>query len=142
MRKNNCSQNSLEDQLYKIGWFFLIAGGIAVLVYMKLILPNVTVPPCVLYTVLGLYCPGCGGTRAVNALLHGHFLESLWYHPLVLYTVILFGIFMVSQTLERLKIGKIRGLKFKEWHLYVALLILVLNCIVKNVLMCAFHITL
>jgi hypothetical protein len=113
-----------------------------VLVYMNIILPNIDIPSCMIYTVLGLYCPGCGGTRAVSALLHGHFLQSLWYHPLVLYTVLIFGTFMISQTLERLKIGKVRGLRFREWHFYVALIILVINWIGKNVLLYAFHITL
>ncbi len=27
-------------------------------------------PPCLLYRTLGWYCPGCGGTRATQALLH------------------------------------------------------------------------
>lgn len=112
------------------------------LTYMKILLPNISMPPCIVYTITGLYCPGCGGTRAVNALLHGHFLQSLWYHPLVLYTVVIFGIFMISQTLERLKIGNIKGLKFREWHLYAALIIMVLNWIGKNVLLYAFHIAL
>lgn len=140
--KNNCPQNNLETQLYKIGWVLLIVGGTSVLVYMNVILPNIDIPSCMIYTILGLYCPGCGGTRAVNALLHGHFLQSLWYHPLVIYTILMFGTFMISQTLERLKVGKIHGLKFREWHFYVALIILVVNCIAKNVLLHAFHITL
>jgi len=28
-------------------------------------------PVCPLYAVTGLYCPGCGGLRAVHALVHG-----------------------------------------------------------------------
>ncbi len=31
---------------------------------------------------LHLYCFGCGGTRAVTALLHGNILKSLHYNPL------------------------------------------------------------
>ena len=34
-------------------------------------------PPCVFHKLTGLYCPGCGNTRALSALLHGHFGESL-----------------------------------------------------------------
>lgn len=142
MNPSNCSKNNIEVQLYKLGWFFLIGGGISVLVYMKLVLPNVEIPSCIVYTILGIYCPGCGGTRSVDALLHGHILQSLWYHPLVLYTLVVFGIFMISHTLERLHIGKIRGLKYRDWHLYVALVIMVLNWIGKNILLHAFHITL
>lgn len=28
--------------------------------------------PCLFQMMTGLYCPGCGGTRAVRALLSGH----------------------------------------------------------------------
>lgn len=28
-------------------------------------------PPCLFHKLTGLYCPGCGSTRAVHALLHG-----------------------------------------------------------------------
>lgn len=43
--------------------------------------------PCVFQSLTGLYCPGCGGTRAVRSLLKGDLLMSFKYHPLVLYTI-------------------------------------------------------
>ena len=48
-------------------------------------------PPCLMRTVLGLYCPGCGGTRAVILLLEGHPIRSFFYHPVVLYAAVLGG---------------------------------------------------
>lgn len=41
--------------------------------------------PCLFHEITGLYCPGCGGTRALKALLKGEFLLSFLYHPFVLY---------------------------------------------------------
>lgn len=41
--------------------------------------------PCLFQRLTNLYCPGCGGTRAVLALLRGDVLLSLKYHPLVVY---------------------------------------------------------
>ena len=43
--------------------------------------------PCVFRTLLGIYCPGCGGTHSVYALAHGHLLLSLRYNPIVLLAV-------------------------------------------------------
>jgi len=39
-------------------------------------------PQCPIYEFLHLQCPGCGATRAVAALLHGHFAEALHFNPL------------------------------------------------------------
>ena len=41
--------------------------------------------PCLFHAMTGFYCPGCGGTRAVAALLRGDLVSSFCYHPLVLY---------------------------------------------------------
>lgn len=136
-------QKSLEDWLYVISLIALVIGGVGTYVYLKLIaLPNAPVFPCVMWSIFGLYCPGCGGTRAVVALLQGNVLQSLWYHPLVLYTVVLFGGFILTQTLERLRVPGIKGWKFHAWQLYGAVVILFLNMIIKNILLLCFHITL
>lgn len=34
-------------------------------------------PECPIYRYLHMECPGCGTTRAIAALLHGHFTEAL-----------------------------------------------------------------
>jgi hypothetical protein len=44
-------------------------------------------PQCLLYQTTGLYCAGCGATRALHALLHGRILESL--HDNVLFIAFL-----------------------------------------------------
>jgi hypothetical protein len=49
-------------------------------------------PQCLLYNATGIYCAGCGATRAFHALLHGRVLEALHDNalfiaalPLILY---------------------------------------------------------
>lgn len=34
-------------------------------------------PTCTFHKLTGLYCPGCGMTRATHHLLHGHLLAAL-----------------------------------------------------------------
>ena len=34
-------------------------------------------PACPIHQLLGIECPGCGATRALAALLHGHLMQAL-----------------------------------------------------------------
>ena len=40
-------------------------------------------PKCMLYQITGLYCPGCGATRALSAMLHGDVKASLHNNALL-----------------------------------------------------------
>lgn len=40
-------------------------------------------PPCVILSVTGWQCPGCGGTRSLYSLFHGDLVSSLQMNPLV-----------------------------------------------------------
>ncbi len=134
-------KKELEDQLFEIGLVFLAAGsGLGALYYFFLRgwLPEI---PCFFLSVLGIYCPGCGGTRAVIALFQGRFLLSLWYHPLVLYFVIIAGGFMITQGLHRLGIKRIQGWKFHSWYLYAAVALIGCNFLIKNMLRLIWGIT-
>lgn len=51
-------------------------------------------PQCLLYNSTGIYCAGCGATRAMYALLHGRVIEALHDNalfvaalPLLLYVI-------------------------------------------------------
>lgn len=136
-------EKTLEDNLYVLGIFFLGISVVAGALIYYVLLPRFSFPDCVLNAYFGLYCPGCGGTRALVSLLHGHLLQSLWYHPLVPYSALIFGAFMLSQTLARLtRYRYFRGLSFHSWYLYVAIVIVVINWILKNILLLVWKISL
>ena len=46
-------------------------------------------PPCTLYSLYHVYCPACGNTRSVTALLQGDLLTSLRFN-IVPITLLLF----------------------------------------------------
>ena len=127
-------KRKLETELFYIGLIFLAAGAGIWAVYHFALGGMVPRMPCFFDKVLGIYCPGCGGTRALTALVHGRLLEALWYHPLIPYLAVVGGGFMLTQGLERLGIRQVRGWRYHAWYLYAAIGLIVLNFIVKNVL--------
>jgi len=44
-------------------------------------------PQCPIFRYLHVYCPGCGATRALAALLHLRIAEALHYNALVVFFV-------------------------------------------------------
>lgn len=133
-------KKELEDQLFEIGLVFLFIAALGFVLYELLLKSVIHVRPCLFSTFLGIYCPGCGGTRAVEALFHGHLLKSIWYHPLVPYTAVIYGGFMGTHALNRMKIRKVKGWKFHNWYLYAAVGIIAVNFVVKNILRIGFGI--
>lgn len=53
---------------------------------------------CTIRDQYHIYCPACGGTRALEALLQFHPLESLYYNPIVI-LLLAFIIFMAGLNL-------------------------------------------
>lgn len=125
-----------ENALYIIGW--ILIGFLILIVVLYRLCPAVLkqyLPPCMFLKLTGLYCPGCGGTRAVVALLRGKIFTSFLYHPFVPYTALIGGWFMLSQTIERVTGGRILiGMKYRDIYLWVALVLVTVNFLLKNIL--------
>lgn len=127
-------KGDLETELFHIG-LVVTAAGIAVgALYYFLLRDSLPGVPCIMSTVIGLYCPGCGGTRALDALVHGRILLAVWYHPLIPYAAVIMGGFMLTQGLHRLGLKRIRGWRFHNWYLYGAIVIVAVNFLIKNLL--------
>lgn len=63
-------------------WLLMIAGA----VYLFLFEPGRSgfFPVCVFRALTGLTCPGCGTTRALHEITHGHFKAAFMLNPLLL----------------------------------------------------------
>ena len=132
-------ERNLEDDLYVAGLIIFAVSVVFAMIFMEFIVPYLPDAPCFFQKYLGIYCPGCGGTRALIHFLQGRMIESAWYHPLVVYGAGMYSVFMISHTLRKLHIIK-KGMKFREGYLYGALVILVLNFLLKNILKFCFGI--
>lgn len=122
-----------EKVLYCMGWVCI--GILLLIVVISRIFPHTIehlIMPCVFKQVTGYYCPGCGGTRAVKFFLTGHWIKSFIYHPLVIYMGLGGSIYMVTHTLSYITKGRVKGMVFHLWYVYVMAIIIVVQFIIKN----------
>ena len=125
-----------EKSLYILGWMLLAAAvlllGITKGLHMQMKIFSL---PCVFRELTGYYCPGCGGTRACAALLQGKIVKSFLCHPVVLYTAVIYGWYMITHTIEYLTRGKLAaGMRYRALYLYLAAAIILIQWVVRNLL--------
>ncbi len=94
---------------------------------------------CLLHDWFHLYCPACGGTRAMKALLKGDLWASVRYNPLV--TVLLgFGLYVYVKARLRLKRGEERLVVIPKPFWTCFFVFLIVFFILRNLLLIAFGI--
>ena len=88
-------------------------------------------PSCPFYARFHLYCPACGNTRCIKALLSGNLLSALRYNA----SPVLFGIFLFLAYVEfaAYSFGRKLRLLPRKLSFYITLIILlVLYLIIRN----------
>ncbi len=141
--KNSRKPFSLREWLFSIPddrdifWFGIAAAIVLVIVWIvyRNFFDGVVFKECAFKRVTGLYCPGCGGTRSVKALLSGHFIRSFIYHPFIPYCIIMWILYEGSHILEMLHVPHIKGMKFRSAYAWWGIGILLVNWIVKNIIL-------
>lgn len=82
-------------------WILLIAGAL----YLFLFEPGKSgfFPGCPFRLLTGFTCPGCGTTRALHQILHGHFDTAFTLNPLLLLAIpfLLFALIRYSVIVMR-----------------------------------------
>jgi hypothetical protein len=88
--------------------------------------------PCTFHEVTGLYCPGCGATRAARFLIRGNIKESFIFNPIVLYVCIATFIFLIFVVKYRISGRVLNKDRVILPMLYIGIFILLLNWIIKD----------
>lgn len=131
-----------EDLFYKLGKIILLPGILGAVFLRRLGRTGLEwFPGCMFYRYTGLYCPGCGGTRAAYYLAGGELFKSFLCHPFVPYVAIVYTVFMTVCFYRRhIAKGVYRPMKI-ERYAYGAVAILLLQFVIKNILLLVFHIS-
>ncbi len=93
-------------------------------------------PGCLMKEHFHLYCPGCGGTRALDAFLHGNLITSAMYHPFFVYLLFFFLSYYIPSILMFSGILK----KRINYMIYIYILagllaVVIINSVVRNLLL-------
>ena len=92
---------------------------------------TLVVPPCMSWAVMRIYCPGCGGTRAVRYLFSGNLIESLRCHPAPFLGAVIFLLWWTELILK--KFGKEKKIIPRSgWFWYSVLGMFLVWCVIRN----------
>ena len=90
-------------------------------------------PTCPFYRYAHIYCPGCGATRAVSALLHGRVVRAIRYNFLVIALMPLLTAVAAAAYWSAITKNRVNWPKLPESAWVLLLATAVLFAIVRNV---------
>ncbi len=109
---------------------FVALAGAAILFFFDPT-KNGFYPICQFHLLTGLYCPGCGGTRATYQLLHGNFLAALHDNALYVISLTLVAV-RGGWYLKRRFYRQPTGLFIPPMAVWVFLVVAVVFVVVRN----------
>lgn len=134
-------EKNLDDYIYPTLIITSILLSLLVVCY-NYFFPHTPIASCFIYKNFGIYCPGCGCTRAFLSLLNFDIISSFCYNPTVLYAIIILLIYIISQTIDRIFKHKKFIMPYSNIYLYIGIAILFLNCLFRNFLLIIYNIKL
>ncbi|MEN8693627.1 MAG: DUF2752 domain-containing protein [Akkermansiaceae bacterium] len=119
------------------GWprFTLVVPLILLgLVVFRFILPFLkgALPECLFFRASGLYCPGCGGTRSAEALVHFQLGEAIRQHAWFV-GVVFIGLPVLFWMALKERNPELRGPRYRDGWLWFCLISLLVYAVLRNV---------
>jgi hypothetical protein len=76
-----CISNKTFRGLFRIAAPVITVMGLAYVYYCGAVVH--AMPPCLIHSVTGIWCPGCGSGRALYSLMHGNLLAAMDYNAVL-----------------------------------------------------------
>lgn len=96
---------------------------------LKAWLDTLDILKCHLFEEVGLYCPGCGGTRAILSLLQGNIIQSIKYNPIIIYTILVILFYII------LKVKKKLSTEIESKYILIAIVVGFLVVIIRTLIL-------
>jgi hypothetical protein len=95
--------------------------------------PGGPLPVCPTKALLGIDCPGCGSLRMLYSLLHGNLMAAARFNALGLVALVLLVWAYLVWTYGRMTGRRIRSWQHQRWAAMVALSLVVIWFVVRNI---------
>jgi hypothetical protein len=90
-------------------------------------------PSCPFHALTGLYCPGCGSTRALHELLHGHLAEAFGLNPLMVLSLPFLGYLLLPYVALGMGARRIPTVSVPAYWGWMAFWIILAYWVLRNV---------
>jgi hypothetical protein len=90
-------------------------------------------PRCPIYAVTGHLCPGCGATRAIAELLHGHVAAALHFNAAVTLLLPVLLWYFARMYWTAVREDRIAWSQVPEWSWRAALVFVLLFAVVREI---------
>lgn len=128
-------ESSWQDRAFKVSTVFMLIGIVYWILYEIFHFNvNFALTPCILLEVFHIYCPGCGGTRAITALLNLDIITAIRCNPFIVYSAFFFLLYYGKTLLNKMTKGRIKPAKFRFSIMYIGVTIFLVFGIARNVL--------
>ena len=89
-------------------------------------------PRCPVFFWLHIYCPGCGGTRALAALLHGKLNEALHWNAMVVLFLPFAAVFLALTYWRAMRASTFRWPSISNSLLQLSLVLIAMFTVARN----------
>jgi hypothetical protein len=115
-----------------VGGASLAAAGFATLFLFD---PSTSAfyPPCPFHALTGLYCPGCGTTRAAHELLHGDLAAAFGLNPLMVLALPYLGYSAATYAIPGLGGRPLKGFLASPRFAWLVLRFVLLFWLLRNI---------
>lgn len=123
---------------HRISYQWWIAAAIAascVILYFFSPTEHSFYPRCVLHSLTGWWCPGCGSLRAMHQLLHGEIAKAFALNPLLLIALPLVGFAIINSAVRKWTGRELVRFTLPASWIWAILAVIILYTVLRNVLM-------
>lgn len=96
--------------------------------------------PCFMHDLIHLYCFGCGGTRAVKALLKWNIIDSILCNPIVVYGMLMFTYYYIGNWIRYVSHPWKKYFRFHKWMTILSICVVIGIFVIRNMLLVIWNI--